>query len=215
MSQDAVEDRELSRQVNHAMDDKVSPTQTKEVQEPLNSANEADSKSARPGSFIPLSALSLNSRPPKRLSLADVQNRLAHRKGKEYWRSLDELADTQEFRDFVTREFPRQAPASWDGLNRRDFLKLMGAGLALAGLSGCALQPAEKIVPYVNAPEDVVNGLPLYFASVYPLGGYARGVLVESHMGRPTKIEGNPDHPAILGATDSIKLASILDHYDP
>ena len=89
-----------------------------------------------------------------------------------------------------------------DPVGRRSFLKLMGASLALAGVSACTRQPTEKIFPYVKAPELIVPGEPLYFATAMPLGGIATGLLVESHMGRPTKIEGNPDHPASLGATD-------------
>jgi len=104
----------------------------------------------------------------------------------------------------------------WDDEpSRRRFLKLMGASIALAGMSGCTRQPLEKIVPYVRAPEDLVPGKPLFFASSRVLGGTALGVLVESHMGRPTKIEGNPEHPSSLGSTDALAQASILDLYDP
>ena len=77
----------------------------------------------------------------------------------------------------------------------------MGASLALAGLNGCgrAAPQDEKIVPYVNQPEQIVPGRPLFFATAFPMGGFGTGVLVESHEGRPTKIEGNPNHPASLG----------------
>ena len=91
----------------------------------------------------------------------------------------------------------------------------MGASLALAGLSACTRQPEEKIVPYVRAPEGSVPGKPLFFATAVPLGGFAHGVVVESHEGRPTKIEGNPKHPASLGATDAFTQASVLTLYDP
>ncbi len=91
----------------------------------------------------------------------------------------------------------------------------MGASLALAGVSACTKQPAEAIVPYVRAPEDFVPGKPLFYATAVTLGGYATGVLVESHEGRPTKIEGNPEHPASLGATDLFAQAQILALYDP
>ena len=91
----------------------------------------------------------------------------------------------------------------------------MGASLALAGVSGCSHQPAEKIVPYVRAPEEIVPGKPLFFATALTLGGYAIGVLVESHMGRPTKVEGNELHPASLGATDPFAQAADPDLYDP
>ena len=91
----------------------------------------------------------------------------------------------------------------------------MGASLALAGVTGCTRQPDELIVPYVRQPEDVVPGKPLFFATAMSLGGVATGLLVESHEGRPTKIEGNPDHPASLGGTDLFAQASILSLYDP
>ena len=91
----------------------------------------------------------------------------------------------------------------------------MGASLALAGVSACTKQPAEAIVPYVRAPEEIVPGKPLFFATAVTLGGYATGVLVESHEGRPTKIEGNPGHPASLGATDLFAQAADPGLYDP
>ena len=91
----------------------------------------------------------------------------------------------------------------------------MGASLALAGMAGCTRQPPEQIVPYVRQPENVVPGRPLYYATAMTLGGRAAGLLVESHEGRPTKIEGNPSHPASLGATDVFAQAALLDLYDP
>ncbi len=91
----------------------------------------------------------------------------------------------------------------------------MSASLALAGVGACTKQPPESIVPYVRQPEDIVPGRPLFFASAIPLSGVAQPVLVESHMGRPTKIEGNPEHPASLGATDALTQAAVLDLYDP
>lgn len=144
-----------------------------------------------------------------------IKERLKARSGKEYWRSLEELADTPEFQEMLHREFPEGASEWGDGFSRRGFLKLMGASLALAGATACTRQPAEKIVPYVRQPEEIIPGRPLYFAGAATLGGYATGVLVESHMGRPTKIEGNPDHPASLGATDIFAQASVLEMYDP
>lgn len=133
------------------------------------------------------------------------------------WRSLDELADTPEFADYVKREFP-QGIGEWnDPLERRRFLQLMAASLSFAGLgaSGCIRQPEEKLVPYVRQPEGFVPGRALEFATAFTLGGYATGVLVKSLLGRPTKIEGNPLHPASLGASDSFVQASILGLYDP
>ncbi|HEY2156404.1 MAG TPA: TAT-variant-translocated molybdopterin oxidoreductase, partial [Isosphaeraceae bacterium] len=147
--------------------------------------------------------------------LAAARRRLADGRGPQFWRSLEELADTDAFRDYVEREFPSQAEVWDDAVGRRRFLQLMGASLALAGVSGCAFQPPESIVPAVQSPEQNVSGKPLFFASALTLGGYATGVLVESWSGRPTKIEGNPDHPASLGGTDVFMQASILDMYDP
>ncbi|HTH45839.1 MAG TPA: 4Fe-4S dicluster domain-containing protein, partial [Oxalicibacterium sp.] len=101
-----------------------------------------------------------------------------------------------------------------DSAERRRFLKLMAASMALAG-AGCSGPPQEKIVPYVDMPERLVPGVPLFYASSFVNGGYAQGVLVESNMGRPTKVEGNPQHPASLGATDVFAQASILQLWDP
>ncbi len=149
------------------------------------------------------------------LDLAAIRERLRQAQGPEYWRSLDELAGSAAFADLLQREFPRAA-AVWDeGVSRRRFLSLMGASLALAGVAACSPRQIEKIVPYVKQPEDLVPGKPLYFATAMTLGGYAAGVLVESHTGRPTKVEGNPDHPASRGATDLYAQASLLSLYDP
>ena len=147
--------------------------------------------------------------------LSAIRRRLSSRRGKEYWRSIEELVDTEGFEELLHREFPRYASSWPEGLSRRKFLQVMGASLALAGLSSCTKQPDEKIVPYVKSPELLVPGEPLYFATAFVLGGYARGVIATSHMGRPTKLEGNPDHPASLGASDAITQASILSLYDP
>ncbi len=149
------------------------------------------------------------------MDFSTIRSRLASTEGRLFWRSIGELADTPEFREYLHREFPEQASEWNDPKGRRDFLKLMSASLALAGVGACTKQPPETIVPYVRQPEEVVPGRPLFFASAIPFDGYAQPVLVESHMGRPTKIEGNPDHPASLGATDAITQASILTLYDP
>jgi MoCo/4Fe-4S cofactor protein with predicted Tat translocation signal len=149
------------------------------------------------------------------VSLAEIRERFATKRGPELWRSLDELADSAEFQDLLHREFPRYA-AEWpEGVSRRGFLQLASASMALAGLTGCTRQPLERIVPYVRQPEQIIPGRPLYFATALTHAGYALGVLAESHMGRPTKIEGNPDHPASLGATDTFSQAQILTLYDP
>jgi len=144
-----------------------------------------------------------------------IQDRLADQGGRRFWRSLDELAQTDEFRRYVEREFPENASELSDKTSRRRFLQLMGASLALAGINGCAKQPEEKIIPHVRQAEYRVPGKPWYYASAMAMGGFAKGVLVESHMGRPTKIEGNKLHPASLGATDVFGQAAVLTLYDP
>jgi len=134
---------------------------------------------------------------------------------KKYWRSFEELAETDEFVKFSEDEFVHRLPAQDDAASRRRFLGLMGASLALAGTSACTKQPKETIVPYVRQPEEVIPGNPLFYATTITVAGIGTGVLVESHEGRPTKIEGNPDHPASLGATSPQMQASVLTLYDP
>ncbi len=153
----------------------------------------------------------------KRLQISELRKRLAEKTGKTYWRSFNEIADTEEFREFLEQEFPAGAAYLDDptGVTRRTFLKIMGASMALAGLTACTATNPEKIVPYVQAPEEIIPGEPLFYATAFPMGGYGMGVLVETHEGRPTKIEGNENHPASLGATDLFAQASILDLYDP
>jgi MoCo/4Fe-4S cofactor protein with predicted Tat translocation signal len=134
---------------------------------------------------------------------------------REYWQSLDELADSPEFDAYVKREYPSQMEVLIDPVSRRSFMKLMGASLGLAGLAACTVQPKEDILPYIRQPEEIVPGEPLYFATAMPRSGGAVGLLVRSNEGRPTKVEGNPDHPASLGATDIFAQAAILQLYDP
>ncbi len=149
---------------------------------------------------------------------------------KRLWRSIDELNDSPAFLARVKAEFPDvvdhwtvESPetASTETLanadvSRRTFLGVMSAGMALLGMTGCSTrQPDQKILPYVNQPEYLVPGRPLFFASTLTIGGYAHGVLIEQHEGRPTKIEGNPDHPASLGATNIFMQAAILQMYEP
>ncbi|HEY9899070.1 MAG TPA: TAT-variant-translocated molybdopterin oxidoreductase [Pantanalinema sp.] len=143
-----------------------------------------------------------------------LRDRLSLGKGRGYWRSLEELADSPEVEALLLREFPDRASEWAEPLSRRRFLQVMGASLALAGLSACA-RPASKLVPYVRQPEAIIPGRPLFFATAMILGGYGLGILVESHTGRPTKIEGNPGHPASLGAASALAQASILGLYDP
>ncbi len=150
-----------------------------------------------------------------RLDLATVREQIEDTTGPEYWRSLEELAGSEEFQEMLHREFPKGASERLDEFSRRGFLKTMGASLALAGLTGCTKMPNVEIVPYVRQPEIVVPGRPMFYATAFTLGGYASPILVESHMFRPTKVEGNPQHPASLGGTDVYAQASILDLYDP
>jgi MoCo/4Fe-4S cofactor protein with predicted Tat translocation signal len=161
--------------------------------------------------------------PGKKLELAAVREKIdfatahdkAEKTGPEYWRSLEELAGSEDFQTALHREFPKGASEWLDSVSRRGFLKVMGASLGLAGMTGCVRLPLEPIVPYVRQPEEVIPGRPQFYASAVTLGGYASPVLVESQMGRPTKIEGNNLHPASLGGTDIFTQASILTMYDP
>src|SRR5207244_10304699 len=117
------------------------------------------------------------------------------------WRSLEERAGAPAFQEHLYNEFPSEIEAITDPVARRTFLKLMGASMALAGVTACTRQPTEKIVPYVRQPEELIPGTPMFFATAMPLGGTATGLLVESHEGRPTKIEGNPLHPSSMAAS--------------
>ncbi len=151
----------------------------------------------------------------EQLDLNAIRAKLQGASGPQYWRSLEAVAETPEFKEFLHREFPANASEFNDPVGRRNFLKLMSASLALAGVTGCTVQPDELIVPYVRQPEELVPGKPLFYATAMSLGGVATGLLVESHEGRPTKIEGNPDHPASRGGTDVFAQASVLTLYDP
>jgi MoCo/4Fe-4S cofactor protein with predicted Tat translocation signal len=152
----------------------------------------------------------------EKIDLGKIRARLEQAQGEQYWRSLEELAETPEFIDYVKHEFPEQADTWLDPVSRRNFLKLMGASIALAGLAACSpRQPVEHIVPYVEQPEEIVPGVPLFFATAHPFRGYGLGVLARSDMGRPNKIEGNEQHPGSLGSTDAFAQASVLTLYDP
>ncbi|HZU37868.1 MAG TPA: TAT-variant-translocated molybdopterin oxidoreductase, partial [Gemmataceae bacterium] len=159
----------------------------------------------------------MNNRKDLSKELAAAQERLGQDRGPKYWRTLEELAQTPAFQEVMRLEFPEQADIWPDHLSRRKFLTLMGASLALAGVAGCSTRPAPSVelTPYVNAPEELVPGKPLFYATTMTMAGSAVGLLVEQHEGRPTKIEGNPDHPASGGATDIYNQASILTLYDP
>ncbi|MFN0278644.1 MAG: TAT-variant-translocated molybdopterin oxidoreductase [Pyrinomonadaceae bacterium] len=148
-------------------------------------------------------------------SFASLRDKILSLNGKEYWRSLEEHADTPEFRKFVAEEYPHEIEEWDDSLSRRNFVKVMGASLALAGLSGCVIQPNEQIVPYVTPVEGMLPGKANFFATAMSLGGVGVGLLAKSYEGRPVKVEGNPDHPGSQGATDVLAQASILGMYDP
>ncbi len=138
--------------------------------------------------------------------------------GRRYWRSLDELADTPEFKDWLHREFPAGASEVEDGQSRRQFLKLMSASFAFAGVAtlgaGCR-RPEEKLVPYGKQPENYTFGDAQYFATAMPTRTGAVPLVVKSYEGRPVKIEGNLLYPGSNGSTDRYAQASILDLYDP
>lgn len=130
-----------------------------------------------------------------------------------YWRSMDQLADTPEYQEFLQREFPSGASEMLDPVTRRNFMKIMGASVALAGMASCR-NPKEAIVPFVKSPENVIPGKAKFYASTMTFADHTFGVLVESHEGRPTKIEGNDLYPSSQGATHPWALASVLSLYD-
>ncbi|MCX6624421.1 MAG: TAT-variant-translocated molybdopterin oxidoreductase [Acidobacteria bacterium] len=133
--------------------------------------------------------------------------------GKQYWRSLDELENSPQFEQWLHREF-QDGATELDGSSRRTLLKLMAASFGLAGLTACR-RPVETILPAVKSVEDYIPGNPLYYNTAFSLGGAATGLTVETHDGRPTKIEGNRAHPASRGAAGAFAQASVLGLYDP
>src|SRR5688572_23971916 len=153
--------------------------------------------------------------PESKQNFALMRNKILSENGKQYWRSIDEYVDSSEFEEFVKREYPVHSEDWNTSFSRRNFVKLMGATLAFAGLSGCVIQPAESIVPYVTPNEDMLPGKPMYFATAMSIGGIGTGLLAKSYEGRPIKLEGNPEHPGSLGTTDVFAQASLLDMYDP
>ncbi|HEV8630187.1 MAG TPA: TAT-variant-translocated molybdopterin oxidoreductase [Thermoanaerobaculia bacterium] len=138
--------------------------------------------------------------------------------GKAYWRSVERLLASPAVQEELQRELARELPDGAldppDELTRRGVLQLLAASFGLAGLTACR-RPVEHIVPYVHPPEEVIPGIPLRYATTLPLGGDALGVVVESHEGRPTKVEGNPLHPSSHGAASAFAQAAVLGLYDP
>jgi Fe-S-cluster-containing dehydrogenase component len=122
------------------------------------------------------------------------------------WRSVEDLGNCAR-----AQTLPPPAAA----IDRRQFLQTFGASLALSGVGSCSRPPQQEIVPYVHAPAGQIDGLPRFFASTLTREGYGHGVLIESNMGRPTKVEGNPQHPASLGSTDIFAQAAVLQLWDP
>ena len=136
--------------------------------------------------------------------------------GPKYWRSLEQLSDTPQFRQWMEREFPSGASELTDPVSRRNFVKVMSASFLLAGLgaTGCR-RPVEKIYPFAKMPENYTFGVPQYFATAMPSRRGAVPLVVKSSEGRPIKIEGNSDHPDSNGGTDAMAQASVLSLYDP
>jgi MoCo/4Fe-4S cofactor protein with predicted Tat translocation signal len=132
-----------------------------------------------------------------------------------HWKSLEQWQNTPEFQRMTHDEFSAGAMDAPDGLSRRTFLKAFGGAVAAAGLVGCKPKISETIVPYVRQPAEITPGRPLYYATSMTIGGYAQGVIATSREGRPIKLDGNPDHPANLGGSDSFLQAAIYDMYDP
>ncbi len=172
-----------------------------------NDANKASQSRAAKGTE--------ESTPTLTLTLAQVREELKGARGKKFWRSLDELANTEEFQHAVEREFPEAAQEWVDPVSRRGFLKLMGASMALAGLAGCTKQPDETIYPYVKAPEDLVLGKPMYFATAHPFPTGAVPLLMKSDEFRPIKVDGNPEHAYTKGGSDPLSQGTLLGMYDP
>jgi molybdopterin-containing oxidoreductase family iron-sulfur binding subunit len=163
------------------------------------------------GTTADANAVAAGARP----ALEAIRAKLDGASGRAYWRSLEELVESPEVQRELALSYPSQEALWRDPVGRRSFLQLMGASLSLAGLGACTRQPAEDILPYASRPESILPGKPRYFATAFPFGAASQGLLVESHMGRPTKIEGNPEHPSNLGATDAIAQAQVLGLYDP
>ncbi|MGA7616913.1 MAG: TAT-variant-translocated molybdopterin oxidoreductase [Thermoanaerobaculia bacterium] len=151
----------------------------------------------------------------ERLDLDVIRRRIEEAGDGYSWRSLDEVAATEEFQEYLQYEFTEQQEIWSDPVSRRNFLKLMAGSFALAGLTGCIKFPADKIVPYIDQPEMLVPGQPLWFATAVPFRGFGRGAIVRSNEGRPTKIDGNRRHPATLGATDPFMQGELIAMYDP
>ena len=149
----------------------------------------------------------------EQLSLKNIGSELLGPNRKSYWRSLDQLAQTDEFNQWVEDEFPNRG--SLLNIDRRDFVKLMGASMLMASLAGCRSLPQEKIIPYVKMPEGLVTGQVQYYSTAFTMGGFALGVMAESRSGRPGKLDGHPGQSSTLGSSDTLLQGSLYDMYDP
>jgi len=136
-------------------------------------------------------------------------------RGDKLWRSLEQAADDPAFLEHATREFPGLAAALAEPVGRRQVLRLMAASIVLSGLAGCDSKYGGNLIPAVTIPPNIIAALPNFYATAHVLDGYASGVIVKHTMGRPVKVDGNPEHPASLGAIDVYAQAQLLDFYDP
>ncbi len=163
-------------------------------------------------SMKPDSPINGPDQPVRLCSLTDAGQHRASR----YWRSLEQLADTPEYRAGLERQPALGAEEALQA-SRRRFLQTLGASISLAGLAGtgCIRLPEEKLAPYAHRPENRTPGTPVGYATALEIGGVAQGLLVTSFDGRPIKIEGNPSHPLNRGAADLLAQASVLEMYDP
>ena len=148
------------------------------------------------------------------LPIIDIETAKADDKKLKFWRSSADLEQNASMLHISKPEFMPGVDEAPSGASRRQFIQLMGASMALAGLSSCR-RPVEKILPFSDKPEEIIPGVPMYYATAMPFRGTLLSLLVESHEGRPTKIEGNPDHPVAQGASSIFEQASILNLYDP
>ncbi len=151
--------------------------------------------------------------PASRFDLARI--RAATSAGsRRFWASLEELLDEEGFRALLRAEFP-QASSMFEDPGRRQFLKLMGASLLLGGLSGCGENKSDHALPYVNQPEGVTPGVPRYYATGVLFDGYVQPVIATTYAGRPTKLDGNAEHPMTRGKSDAFTQSAIFELYDP
>jgi molybdopterin-containing oxidoreductase family iron-sulfur binding subunit len=148
------------------------------------------------------------------LPIIEASTRGEEPSGTRFWRSLSHLRNDAAFQKLARHEFMPEAMEPPAGASRRQFLQLMGASMAMAGLTACR-RPVENILPYARTPEEIIPGIPLNYATSMPFRGSVEALLVESHEGRPTKVEGNPEHPVSQGSSSLFAQASILDLYDP